>query len=201
MQVFEGEHDRLRSSARQEQGCHRRQLPPSQFVGREFRHTVLGQRDADQRREQGHVFRCVQTDQPQGILEFGESSFVGRVDVAEAHPSPFRDGMHRRILQQLRGPPLDPGMRRLAEPDAKLLDQPRLAQARLADDERELTLALASALPAPAEEIELLLASDERGQGARAAAPAAAASANDAIERHWLRHAFELMRAAVLSDK
>ena len=55
-------------------------------------------------------------------------------------------------------------MRRLAEPGAKLLDQPRLADARLADNQRELTFARARALPSPAEQIEFLLATDERRQ-------------------------------------
>jgi hypothetical protein len=32
--------------------------------------------------------------------------------------------MQRRILQQLRGRPLDPGVRRLRQPGAELLDQP-----------------------------------------------------------------------------
>ena len=45
----------------------------------------------------------------------------------------------------------------------KLLDQPGLAQARLADDQRELALALAGAIPAPGEKIELLLTPDEGG--------------------------------------
>jgi hypothetical protein len=40
-------------------------------------------------------------------------------------------------------------MRRLTQPTAKLLDEPRLADAGLADYERELTVAGAGALPAP----------------------------------------------------
>jgi len=71
-------------------------------------------------------------------------------------------------------------MRRLAERGAKLLDQPRLADAGLADNERELPLALTRALPAPAQMFELLLAPDEGRERARAAAPASATRANDA---------------------
>ena len=52
---------------------------------------------------------------------------------------------------------------RLAEAPVKLLDQPRLAQARLADDQSELPLALTGAIPAPGEKIELLLTPDEGG--------------------------------------
>jgi hypothetical protein len=45
----------------------------------------------------------------------------------------------------------------------KLLHQPRLAQAGLANDQRELALALVRALPAPGEKIEFLLTPDEGG--------------------------------------
>src|SRR5208337_1510192 len=134
------------------------------------------------------------------MFEVGKASLDRRIR-AKSLAAPFGDRMQRRILQQLRRRPLDPGVGRLAEAGVKLLHQPRLAQARLPDDERELTLALASALPAPAEEIELLLASDEGGQSARPAASTAATRPNDAIERHRFRYAFELVRAAVLCDK
>jgi hypothetical protein len=89
----------------------------------------------------------------------------------------------------------------LAQPGAKLLDQPRLADARLADDQRQLAFAGTRALPAPAEQIELLLAADERRQRPRAAPPAAAARAHDAIEGKRFRHALEVMRASVLRDE
>ena len=92
-------------------------------------------------------------------------------------------------------------MRRLAESSAKFLDQPGLAHARLADDQRKLALALARAIPAPGEKIELLLAPDQRRQRARGAPPATAARANDAIERDRRRHPLELMRAPVLDDE
>ena len=54
---------------------------------------------------------------------------------------------------------------------AKLLHKTRLADARLADDERELARAIARPLPAPAQQVELLLAPDERGERPRAGAP------------------------------
>ncbi len=92
-------------------------------------------------------------------------------------------------------------MRRLAEAAVKLPHKPRLAQAGLTDDQRELALALAGAIPAPGEKIELLLAPDEGGENARPATPAAAARAHDAIERHRRRQPLELVLAAVLRDK
>ena len=85
-------------------------------------------------------------------------------------------------------------MRRLAEPQAKLLDEARLADAGLADNQRELALASHRPLPAPAQEVELLLAPDERSKGAGAEAPAAA-RAHDAKEVDRLGDALELMRA------
>ena len=92
-------------------------------------------------------------------------------------------------------------MRRLREPGAKLLDQPRFAEARLADDQRELPLAAARALPAAREDVEFLGAADQRRRRARAAAPAAAAGAHDAVELRLFGHAFQFMLALVLGDE
>ena len=47
VQVLEGEHNRLGPRARQKPGRHRRQLPSPQFLGREFRRAVRGQRNVD----------------------------------------------------------------------------------------------------------------------------------------------------------
>ena len=162
VQVLEGEHDCLRPRGRQNPCRHRRQLPAAQLLWREFRGPVLWQEDIDQGREQRRVFGWVQADQTQSVLEVGQALFGGQVR-AEALPAPFGDRMQRRILQQLRRRPLDPGVRRLAEAAVKLLHQPRLAQARLADDQRELALAFTRAIPAPGEKIELLLTPDEGG--------------------------------------
>ena len=63
MQVLEGEHDRLRPRARQRPCRHRRQLPSTQFLRREFRCPLLWQQDIDQRRDQGRIFRWIEADQ------------------------------------------------------------------------------------------------------------------------------------------
>ena len=84
---------------------------------------------------------------------------------------------------------------------AKLLDQPRLADAGLADDQRELAFAFERARPAARQQRKFVLAADERRQARAAAAPAAAARPHDAIERHRRRHALEVMRALVLGDE
>src|ERR1700722_12196825 len=89
----------------------------------------------------------------------------------------------------------------LSEPGAKLLDQPRLAEAGLADDQRELPLAAARALPAAHKDVEFLGAADQRRRRARAASPAAAAGAHDAVEVRLLSHAFQFMLALVLGDE
>ena len=109
--------------------------------------------------------------------------------------------MQRRILQELRRAPLDPGVRRFGEPGAELLDQARLAEARLADDHDELALALARALPAPEQHRHLVVAADERRQRPCAGPAAGAARAHDPKERRRLGHAFERMRAAILGDE
>ena len=98
--------------------------------------------------------------------------------------------------------PFDPGVRRLAEPGVKLLDQPRLAEAGLADDQRRTGPRLRGR--APSGGVSSSSSSSrptKRRQSPRAAPPAAAARANDAIERHRRRHALELMRALVLDDE
>ena len=151
VQILEGEHHRLRPRARQNPGRHRRQLPAPQFLGREFRPAVLRQRNVDQRREQGRVFGRVEADQPQSVLEVGETPLVGRVGAAKAQPAPFGERVQGRVLQELRGGPFDPGVRRLGEFCAELLDQARLADAGLADDLDELALAFERARPAARE--------------------------------------------------
>ena len=75
--------------------------------------------------------------EPERRLEFGEALFAIDFGAAEADAAPFRDRVQRGVLQELRGRPLEPGVRRLREPGAKLLDQPRFAEAGLTDDQRE----------------------------------------------------------------
>ena len=127
----------------------------------------------------------------QSVLEVGETPLVGRVGAAKAQSAPFGERVQGRVLQELRGGPFDPGVRRLGEFCAELLDQARLADAGLADDLHELALAFERARPAARQQRELVLAADERRQGARPAPSAAAARPNDAIERRRLGHAFE----------
>ena len=104
----------------------------------------------------------VETDQPQCILEIGEAVAGGGVGVAETLAAPFGDRMQGRVLQKLRRRPFYKRVGRLAEPCAKLVDEPRFADAGLADDLHELALAGARAVPAPHEEVELFRATDER---------------------------------------
>ena len=123
VQILEGENHWLRPRAGQHPGRHRRQLPTAQFLGRQLRTAVLPQGNVDQRREQGRVFGRVEADQPQSVLEVGETPLVGRVGAAKTQSAPFGDRMQRRVLQELRGGPFDPGVRRLGEFCAELLDQ------------------------------------------------------------------------------
>jgi hypothetical protein len=131
---------------------HPRQLSAAQLLRREFRRPILWQEDIDQGREQRRVFPWVQTDQSQSILEVGQPLFGGQV-WAESLAAPFGDWMQRSVLQQLRRRPLDPGVRRLGETGVKLRHQPRLAESRLADNQRHLPLAFMSAFPSPGEKI------------------------------------------------
>ena len=115
VQVLEGEHRRLRPRARQNPRRHRRQLSAAQLLGREFGGAILGERGCRRAARAGRIFGWVEADQPQRVLEVGQALFSGRVRAAETLAAPFGDRMQRRILQQLRRRPLDPGVRRLAE--------------------------------------------------------------------------------------
>ena len=84
----------------------------------------------------------------------------------------------------------------------ELLHQPRLAEARLADDLNELALAGLARAPSAACMSASSSSRPTNGVSARgAAAPSAAARPHDAIERHRRRHALELMGALVLGDE
>ena len=67
----------------------------------------------------------------------------------------------------------------------KFLDQARLAQSRLADDQHQLAVALPRALPAPQQHRDFLLAPDERRQMALPRAASAAARPHEPEQRHW----------------
>jgi len=74
MQVLEREHNRLRSRPSEQPRGQRRQLPAPQLLRRELRRALFRQRDVHQRRDQGHVFGSVETDQPQRVLQIGKAS-------------------------------------------------------------------------------------------------------------------------------
>ena len=114
MQVLESEDNRLRPRPSQNQGGHRRQLPAPQLLRREAGRAIRRQRNVYERREQGRVFRRVEADQPQRVLEICEA-LLGRSIHTKALPAPFGDWMQRRVLQKLRSAPLAPGMRRLSQ--------------------------------------------------------------------------------------
>jgi hypothetical protein len=89
--------------------------------------------------------------------------------IREALASPFGDRVQGRILQELRRRQFDKCVR-LPKRRTKLLNETRLADARFADNERELGVAGARPLPAPAQQVELLLAPGEGGESACARA-------------------------------
>ena len=64
MQILEGEDDRLGPRPRQKPCRHRRELPPPQFLRRELRGALLGERNVDQRRDQRRIFAHVEANQP-----------------------------------------------------------------------------------------------------------------------------------------
>ena len=115
VQVLEGEHGRLRSRPRENPGRHRRQLPAAQLLWREFRCAVLWQRG----RRPGGASRGAYSVGSRPISRNVCSRSARRCSAgsirAEALAAPFGDRVQGRILQELRGRPFDPGVRRLAE--------------------------------------------------------------------------------------
>ena len=69
VQVLESEHDRLRPRPSQNQSGHCRQLPAPQLLRWEASRALRRQRNVYERREQGRVFRRVEANQPQRVLE------------------------------------------------------------------------------------------------------------------------------------
>src|SRR5208337_4741069 len=132
-----------------------------------------------QRREKRRIFGRIKAYQPKSVLQIGEPAFGSDFGAAEPLSAPLRDGMQGRVLQELRRGPFDPGMRRLGELCAELLEQARLADAGLADDLHELPLALDRVRPSTYEQGKFVLPPDERRQDPRAAAPAGPARADN----------------------
>ena len=109
----------------------------------------------------------------------GDGDFVGRIfisgDVAEAGADEMRDGGERPAVVERRGggaDPCDAG----GGPRQELVEQPRLAGAGIADEERDLTPAGGRAGLGARERGQFGFATDERRQGAsvRSRVPAVA---------------------------
>src|SRR5262249_26575736 len=109
--------------------------------------------------------------------------------------------MQRRVLQELRTTPFDPGMRRFAKPGMKFLDQARLAQPWLAHDEYQLPVAVPSARPAPHEYRYFLITPDKWRQMALPRSAAASAGPHQPEQLYRFRHALQFMGAAFLGDE
>src|SRR6516162_5159343 len=101
--------------------------------------------------------------------------------------------MKSRVLQELRGTPFHPGVRGSAQAQTKLLNETRLAEARVTDDQHQLPFAVLRALPSFRDGCQLLFTANERRQGACGKPTSAAALAHKPIEGHRSRHAFEFV--------
>src|ERR1700722_17020226 len=96
-------------------------------------------------------------------------------------------------------------MRRFRNLLMEALHQPRLADARLADNQRHLALAIQYALPATHKRAQFILASDEGGQpagrGRRLEASAHSTRLNHTIKLQRRVDAFELLRAEIFDHE
>ena len=85
----------------------------------------------------------------------------------------------------------------LPEVPAKLFDQARLSNPRLAQDEEDLTLALAGPCPTAERQPHLFLTTHERREGTMRSV-AHRCWLDHSIEVNWIFEAFERLRAAIL---
>jgi hypothetical protein len=200
VKILEGDDGRLRPRSGQNPSGHRRQLPSPQLLRRQVGGAALRQWDVHERRKQRRVFRRVEPDQPQRAFKVGEPLVGGRIR-AKTLTAPFGNRMHRRVLEQLRCAPFDPGVRRFREMCMELLNEPRFSKSRLADDQHKLTFARPSTLPAARKHAQFLLATDKGRDRASAAPSTAAAGADDTKELDRRGYAFEFARGLLLGDE
>src|SRR6516164_8543652 len=96
------------------------------------------------------------------MLQVRELPLRRYIGTAKTLAPPFGNRMQRRVLQKLRAAPFDPGVRSVAQPRMEFLNEPRLADPRLADDQHQLAVALPRALPAPRQHGDFLIATHQR---------------------------------------
>ena len=83
----------------------------------------------------------------------------------------------------------------------KFLDQPRFAQARLANDHDQLAVALPCSLPAPHQHPYFVIAPNKRRKLALSGAASAAARTDEPVQNPLFWHALEGMRSTLFRHK
>ena len=120
-------------------------LPAAKLAARSGR-----QRNVDERREQGRVFGWVEADQPQRVLEVGEALFGRSIRPPKRcrpHSAIGCSGVFCRSCEALHSTQVCGVSASCA---VELLDQPRLAEAGLADDLARAGLRLPARAPSGA---------------------------------------------------
>ena len=202
MQVLESEDKRLGPRPGQNPGGHCRQLPsPQLFAARISRRGPAAAGYQRAVRAGSHV-RLGRGRQTQRVFEVGEALFGWqhpRQSGARPHSAIGWSGVFCRSCEALHSTQVC-GVS--AELRMELLDEPRLAEAGLADDQHELAFARAGALPAARSRSRV----PPRGRR-RALAPARRPFGRrrwrERCDKSWtgLRHALEFVRALLLDDE
>ena len=111
--------------------------------------------------------------------------------------------MERRALRVRRRAAFEPRVGHRRQVLVQLVDEARFSDPRLAEDDDGLPLAVRRPLPAIDERSNLDVAPDEARQVSRRDGEPAAypARLHDAVERHRLAHAFQLLRPTVLDHE
>ena len=102
MEVFEGEHERLRAGAREHPSDHCSELAAPQLVGRKFRRVDSRGGNIEQRREQWRELNRIELHLRERGFEVGKPRFRRDLGAAKSLLSPFDQRMERCVLQQLR---------------------------------------------------------------------------------------------------
>ncbi len=170
--------------------------------GVEFLDLRVGDREREELVEEGERPAEIFAGATHGALHLGERRVVVvAIFDAEAASQPVDDRLEGGGAPERCAAPLEPGVRLVAEPAAKLVEESRFAKACLSDQEARLAAPLARGLEGGAQRRELLLAPHQRREARRGDgvdAPADGAVGNDAVHANGLGPALDLLLALVL---
>ena len=206
VEILHRHHRRLHPGQVEDPGRQVGQQPLAPLVGCEHQRGVFVRaRQVEQLGDERHRFAKLEPRFFQPALELGQAlggTFVATP--AQALLEYLGHGVKRGILGELLAGAFDPQVRFISELRAELLDQARLADARLPHHQHQLALTLARPLPAAKEQVEVIFAPHEGRQAAPRGpvrAPAHHGGLDDPIELERMLNPFKLLGTAILDHE